>query len=636
LPPLSHEDDPSRAVKTALLIQKKLQQIEIKSSIGVTTGKAFCGAVGSEERREYAMVGDIVNLSARLMAKADGKVLVDNPTYTASKNQLRFNTLAPIMVKGKNFPIEIYSPVKEAEKRTTSGRTTTLRGSLRFTKKRGITPRSGRSLSNMGRIDRSSMPIFGRVEELKQLNKEIEWLVRVEREKENSKDEETEDNIEDPHVILIEGQAGIGKTRLLQEFLNSANDKKIKSVVGSGLAIEANTPYYAWHEIFTVILNTEDMFLLTPQEKAEQINKTLEELGISDVSELAPLLNPVLGLDLPENAQTEQMSGQVKAENLQVLLLRLLQASDFTMFTLENSQWLDSQSWSLTLAAAQTLKGSLFLLAYRPFETEPPLDFEKICKLPTAKKITLKNLDSESIKAIAAHRLGCKTLPVDIAQQVIERGGGEPLLSIELIDALRASGRFEVSPQGEIIMNRKLVRSDSTVFPSNLRALITSKVDRLPQSQQMILKVAAVIGRAFPFDLLKDIMPAFTTKADAQSIKADLEQLDSLDFISLRSEKPLTYLFKQIMMQEVIYAQMLYAQRRQVHEKVAEWYVNSKQDQTPSYNLLAHHYKQAERWDLAIVYLAKAGEHALDSFANREAVNFLNEAIELKYVLYYC
>src|SRR5688500_4638147 len=110
-------------------------------------------------------------------------------------------------------------------------------------------------------------------------------------------------------------------------------------------------------------------------------------------------------------------------------------------------------------------------------------------------------------------------------------------------------------------------------------------------------------------------MPAFTTKADAQSIKADLEQLDSLDFISLRSEKPLTYLFKQIMMQEVIYAQMLYAQRRQVHEKVAEWYVKSKQDQTPSYNLLAHHYKQAERWDLAVVYLSKAGEHALDSFA---------------------
>jgi class 3 adenylate cyclase len=81
LPPLSHENDPERAVRTALDILQSLFKLGIMSSIGITTGQVFCGDVGSNARREYAVVGDIVNLSARLMAHASGGVLCDKDTY---------------------------------------------------------------------------------------------------------------------------------------------------------------------------------------------------------------------------------------------------------------------------------------------------------------------------------------------------------------------------------------------------------------------------------------------------------------------------------------------------------------------------------------------------------------------------
>lgn len=138
LPP-SHEDDPvrclnlqdfslilRRAIKTALKIHKELKsELNVDNSIGVTTGRVFCGTVGSEERREYAVVGDTVNLSARLMASAKGKnsgkslltvlgrILCDHVTYTGAYTRIKFNPLPSIMVKGKKKPIRIYEPVED-------------------------------------------------------------------------------------------------------------------------------------------------------------------------------------------------------------------------------------------------------------------------------------------------------------------------------------------------------------------------------------------------------------------------------------------------------------------------------------------------------------------------------------------
>lgn len=117
----SHEDDPKRAVETALELHAKLAELKIPSSIGVTTGQAFCGDVGTSQRREYAMVGDIVNLSARLMAAAKGGILTDHDTFESASifGTLTFEPQDPIRVKGKANPIVVYIPSKNKQKEKT-------------------------------------------------------------------------------------------------------------------------------------------------------------------------------------------------------------------------------------------------------------------------------------------------------------------------------------------------------------------------------------------------------------------------------------------------------------------------------------------------------------------------------------
>lgn len=121
LPPLSHQDDPILAIKSSMLLQKRLKKkLHISCSIGITTGKVFCGAVGSTERREYAVVGDLVNLSARLMAAAgNGNILTDESTYYQSRSNVSFETLEKIRVKGKADPISIFKPKSLGRSNTT-------------------------------------------------------------------------------------------------------------------------------------------------------------------------------------------------------------------------------------------------------------------------------------------------------------------------------------------------------------------------------------------------------------------------------------------------------------------------------------------------------------------------------------
>jgi class 3 adenylate cyclase len=342
LPPLSHEDDPLRAVRTAIMIQKNLKALNISSSIGVTTGKAFCGAIGSEERREYAMVGDIVNLSARLMVKANGNILVDRPTYESSRGAIRFNVLPPVMVKGKTTPVEIFSPVKEAEHRPTTGHNS-LRSTIRLVRKRTEGRRNVTiNLSNVGRLEKATAPLVGRKNELDQLSKVIDL----------SNNPSLDD--EDARVILVEGEAGIGKTRVLQEVQNMCEEKKVKCIVGFGNTVEQSTPYHAWREVFTVLLNMEDYILLDIPQRQERLSKLLEEY-VPEMASCVPLLNAVIPLDIPENEKTAAMAGQLRADNLQVLLLKILQACEFSVIMLENAQLMDSASWGLVLAASQSM-----------------------------------------------------------------------------------------------------------------------------------------------------------------------------------------------------------------------------------------------------------------------------------------
>src|SRR5258708_5548950 len=115
LPPFAHEDDAVRGVQVALALRKKLNKLGVQSAIGITTGRAFCGAIGSDKRREYTMIGDVINLSARLMQAATGQIICDGATFQAARSHIQFDGGPSIKVKGKTDLVPVYYPRREVK-----------------------------------------------------------------------------------------------------------------------------------------------------------------------------------------------------------------------------------------------------------------------------------------------------------------------------------------------------------------------------------------------------------------------------------------------------------------------------------------------------------------------------------------
>ena len=180
---------------------------------------------------------------------------------------------------------------------------------------------------------------------------------------------------------------------------------------------------------------------------------------------------------------------------------------------------------------------------------------------------------------------------------------------------------------------------EDLTLPDTLQAAITNRIDSLDPSQQLTLKVASVIGRIFAFRVLQAIHPIET---DKPSLLDYLDTLTRLSLTLIESEAPdLAYIFKHAVTQEVAYNLMLFSQRRQLHQAVAEWIEESNQQNIqPFYPLLAHHWAQAaETPDAvrnahairkAVEYLEKAGEQAMENYANAEAIHFFQQALEVR------
>ena len=626
LPPLSHEDDPCRAVQAAMMLQKRVSELSISTNIGVTTGKAFCGAVGSEERREYAMVGDIVNLSARLMSKAEGAILCDRDTYMASKNRINFKVLPTINVKGKVAPIEIFAPQREnsaREMRPVAGLSRNSGGSsaqggggtrrefLRHVRENRFL--TARSLNSQ---------LVGRIDILDALNQQVAWVYNEIAKEDYSR------------FILIEGDAGLGKSFLLGHYVRSVQrNKDMHPLMGSTFSIESTTPYFAWKDIFSAILELDGIDKdARPQHVIDTMTERLKAVQAAELLDYLPLLKTVLPIDLPETETSLELTGQPRADKLEQILVKLLETSNRSMVILDNGQWLDSASWRLVLAATLTLKHMVFIVVCRPMD-QRPVELEKLATLGNSVRLQMPVLSKEESLELVSQKLGVKTVPPHVAEIFTAKGGGNPLLLSELADALVAKGQIEVTPQGECRATPKLTKQLSSVgIPHTLRGLITGKVDRLPQNQQLILKAASVIGRTFAIDLLRQIVQTIlnVTYPDEASFMSDISALEIMDLIALKSEDPLSYMFQQSMTQEVLYDLMLRSQQSTIHESIARYTEANLLDDPTTFPILAYHYRKAGVLDRAVHFYAKSGEQALANYANREASTFFHDAIELQ------
>ncbi|MFQ5617302.1 MAG: AAA family ATPase, partial [Anaerolineales bacterium] len=390
LPPFAHEDDAVRGVQAALAMQDELTTLGWRSSIGVTTGQVFCGPVGNDVRREYTVMGDVVNLAARLMQVAAGEIRVDTVTYRDAQYRILFNPLPPVQIKGKATPVVLYRPQGEEH-----------------------------------HIVHAQTQMVGRDQERAVIAARLQTLLRG----------------GPGNVLLIEGEAGIGKSRLVQDLVRQAEALGIEYLMGAGDAIEKATTYHAWRPVFRQIFGMDtpgkaDSLTLKDEQRAH-ILQQFE--GDPDLQRLAPLLNDVLPLNWEDNEFTQDLAGELRANNTLELLVHLLQDSARQapkVLILEDAHWLDSNSWALA-RAAQRVRSLLMVIVTRPMGEQAPAQYRKFLTTWRGRQdagphhLVLDVLPPADVMKLVSQRLGVSRLPDAVTKLIHEKAEGHPFFAEE-------------------------------------------------------------------------------------------------------------------------------------------------------------------------------------------------------------
>lgn len=593
LPGHAREDDCSRAVRAGLALLARLRELGLSAAVGIATGRAFCGHRGSERRREFAVIGDTANLAARLATSAArDTVLCDAATYQAAQPELAFHPMPPLILKGRDAPQPVYRARGERQQ-------------------------------------------LGEPAELVLVGRRAERAMLAERLRCVGTDGG------DVRVVILEGEPGIGKSCLAHDLLHLAGRLGIPAYVGAGDAVEQATPYFAWRPVFAGLFGLDHSVPARGVER-DQVLARLEpepELG-----RVAPLLNAVLSLNLPDNDLTAEMSGEVRAGNTLDLLVRLLatlaprqgdgpagQAG--MLVVLEDAHWLDSSSWALARRVSLEVPQALVLVVMRPMGESTPGEYLKLARDSRTATVRLNPLSGEDVLELLRRRLGVSVIADEVVRFVHNRSEGNPFFAEELAYALRDADLIAV--EDDTCRFRVAIEDLGSLLPGTIEDVIMARIDQLPPQHQMTLKVASVIGRLFAFRTLRDVYPIEIDKPD---LAAHVNHLDQLDITPLQTPEPdLAYIFKHAITRDVTYNLMLFAQRRELHRTVALWHERTfGEDLSPYYALLAYHWEQAiggpygpDATSKALYYLEKAGDQALHDFANDEAATFFERVLAL-------
>lgn len=578
--PVVHEDDARRAVSAALELLTPPPTLSFihPVPIGLSRGTMRTGPVGSMLRHTYSVMGDEVNVAARLMeAAAPGELLVTDRVIQPVQGLFKTQRLPALKVKGKTMPVPVYRILGAAE---------------------GVQP----ARSDTGAV------LVGRIKERTQLDEMTGALM-----------------LGQSHVLIIEGEAGIGKSQLIANWLEQSESSEVKTLIGAGDAIEQSTPYHSWRSILGQLLHWDAL----PQDRETRRGVVIERLQSLGLESRAPLLNVVLPLDFPDNDLTMEMTGKVRADNTSEVIITLLGQAASTQplrIIIEDVHWMDSASWAFTQAVIRQVRPLLMVLVTRPVANDGSPEYQALLESPNVLRLQLQALDASDTIGLVCKRLGVDTLPEPVTTLILEKAEGHPFFSEELAYALRDSGVLQIADRRANITAG--VDLKTLNLPDTVEGVVTSRIDLLTPGQQLTVKVASVIGRIFAYRVLEQVHPV---SSDRPRLPDYLERLQNLDVTPQATPPPdLSYMFKHIITQEVAYNLLLFEQRRQLHRAVAEWYEGSfERDLSPYYPLLAHHWlnaSQSSPSDAATVkaldYLEKAGEAALRNYANREAVDY--------------
>jgi class 3 adenylate cyclase/tetratricopeptide (TPR) repeat protein len=574
--PVSHEDDEERAVRCCLELLK-LPGGPFRA--GLTTGAVYCGEVGSDARREYAVIGDSVNLAARLMqAAGQGQLLIDRATHDRVRDTTVHDGLRPITVKGKTGPINVWA-VRAVRERV-----------------------GGRS-----RAPSAAQPLVGRDEEV------ARGRALLDRVRGGG-----------GQVVSLIGDAGIGKSRLAAEVIRMAGQLGFAVFGGACRSHGTTTSYLVWRSIWRDLLEL-DTSLPIGDQQAQLVDRIARHVAGS--RQRAPLLAPVVNIPVPDSELVAPLDPQTRDELLRSLLLECLRdlaASRPLLLVLEDCHWIDPASGALLEFLARSIGGQqvmLLVIARGTVDDSSPL--ASLPLLPGFAQLRLAELSGTDARRLVRLRLRERygadaTVAPGVVDRIAERGEGNPFYLGELVSYLHARGVDPRHPRGLATLD----------LPDGLQRLLMARLDQLSEGEKATIKVASVIGRRFRAGWISEAYPA---AGGPQEVARHLERLHQLDLTPRHAAVPeLEYQFKHAMTQEAAYQSLTFRMRETLHERVGLLIEATNADRLAQYvDVLAHHYGRTQRVDKQRVWFRAAGDAAKAAFANETAVAYYLRLIPL-------
>jgi hypothetical protein len=594
LPPWSHEDGAARAVKSALTLHREWGALGLTSSTGIATGRIFCGIFRTKtDRAVPAFVGPIMNLAARLMQLNAG-VVCDEETRQSGRQSGRIlaRQLTPRTVKGKPDPITAFAaydvaswtwPARSAEESTVIGREQELSVLLNALAK----ARAGAG-----------------------------------------------------SVVIVEGDAGIGKTTLINRAAAKARELGMIVLAGDGDSTDQTTAYLAWRRIFLDLLDQSDLTLRVAAARSSPGSHTeilrarpgKQTIRLGRFAHLAPLLEDVLGLEAVDNTETALLSGQARAQSLVRLLEDLLlEAAKTTpvLVVMEDMHWLDPTSLNF-FAALGELRGPLMLLGATRGPDASPVVRKSLTQVNDILWLRLEPMNTAETGWLLARTLGARQADDGLAAMFRDRTGGNPLFVEELSRMAFANRLLFID--GVVQARSSVAAAKSELddilerqgLPSTIEGVIRRRLDGLTHQDLLVLRAASVVGQSFDRTLCSVGAPMLA----AAEVDRSLAVLIGLGVIEPSDRSADEFVFRHAVLRDAVYNAMSFAERRQLHDTIGSWIEERPHTEDVS-ALLGRHFLHAQRIDKAIHYLVAAGEIAFRRYANEEAAEILLRAREL-------
>jgi predicted ATPase/class 3 adenylate cyclase len=581
--PLALEDHPQRALYAALRMHEAVKRyaaelsqhhnISLQIRVGINTGEVVVRTISNDLYMDYSAVGHVVGLAARMEAlSTPGSTLVTTHTHRLAQDAFHFAARGSVKVKGVKEPVEVYE----------------LLGSHASHSR--LAARASRGLA----------PFVGRSWELSELSALID-AARQGR----------------GQVVALAGEAGVGKSRLLEEIKPTLRANGFLLIEGAGFAYGKTRAYLPLIEMLKRYCEITDQD--SPTIYQEKLYQRLVAIDPT-LADYVPVFLELLGVESPD-PQIAALSGEAKLQKVLDGIKRLIASQSRhqpVALIIEDVHWLDSRSllFLYALIAGIAALPVVFLLSYRPEQTYPWETFS------FSHRLQIGPLPREASISLFTSLVGNDSQVVALAPLIWEQSSGNPFFLEEIVQSLIETGTLVGQPKAYTLAHPLT----NWALPATVHGVLASRLDRLSLPVKTLLQTAAVIGREFSRSLLARVTPM--SKVDLDHA---LSILQSREFLyETTASADTVYTFKHALTQEVAYHSLLRERRAELHAVVGAAVEALYEDKLAEYvTLLAHHYSLSANSEKALHYLQLAAERAFELYADSDALHFWTEHLRV-------